>query len=490
MFRSEKLRGLALGACVALAVLGAACDGDDDGDDEQDEEAELDLIALVSAAFEETPRRLPDGLTLSRVYYAGKYSNDSGPSVDFDFTAADGTEGHAVAVVFRTVAEARAMLDGEVEYFEVPESSSRGRYCYWDEFSTYVNFDFEGISFCMGRSGNVYLEVEFGEVPEDEPEAALELLQEMGRHFDSLAEDATARVRRLKPEPLASSLAAFAPPGPGDREFATDPQAAFTDPEDTSGLIERVQWLGDSSRDASVFFYTFETVAQATAYRETNLVSVTGPGATACAIPSETNFRFCGHQSEEVVILVQRQAEVSAPAVDSYLQAWAEELVKHVADVRSGKLPRAPRATATPSGTRTPTVPPPPPATSTPTATPLPQVDRFNAGTWTLPIIVSSNTCPGGQPAVGTEVTLQYEFTDSDGDGYIYPGELFSIEQILPGYSDLGATFAVLPTTRFAAATTAGTLTGGAILELTFIAENETLVSYVESYGTCSIRGE
>jgi hypothetical protein len=117
-------------------------------------------------------------------------------------------------------------------------------------------------------------------------------------------------------------------------------------------------------------------------------------------------------------------------------------------------------------------------------------VGRFNAGTWTLPVVITANSCPGGQPAIGTTVVLEYELTDSNGDGYIYPGELFGIEQLKPGYSDLGATYATLPTTRFAADTSSGTLKGGAIVELTFTAENEALVSYVESYGSCSIRAE
>jgi hypothetical protein len=160
-----------------------------------------------------------------------------------------------------------------------------------------------------------------------------------------------------------------------------------------------------------------------------------------------------------------------------------KELVDHVGELKGGKLPRA----VSKDAARPPTASP---STPTPTATPLPHVDRFNAGTWTLDLKVTSNNCPGETPAVGSTITVVYEFTDSTGDGYIYPGELFAIDQLSPVVSDLGAVYATLPTTRFAAEATAVNQTGAAQVELTFTAEDETLVSYIEAYGNCTIRAE
>ena len=290
MFRYRWLQGFGLCACVALALLVAGACGGGGGDDDDDEEkTEVDLIALVSAAFDEAPRRLPEGLAFEDSYFSGNWGDGDVATIDYNFTGTGKTEAHAVVVVFRTDAGARAAVTDENDYIEGTESKqARGVYCAWDEFTEFINVDFEGSSICFARLDNIFIEAEFGEVPSSQPEAALPLLQAMERYIEGLAEDSTERVRNVKPEALATLLSSLPPPGPKGLEFATDPNDTFPEDDDDDGLVLRTSWRGDTSKDESVFVMVYETAADATAYREENAASAKNAGEATCATPGVT----------------------------------------------------------------------------------------------------------------------------------------------------------------------------------------------------------
>ena len=488
MFRRQFWLAWLVAACLVIALGAAACGGGDD-DDEEEEEPELDVAALVVAAFEEEPR-LPDEFELTDIQFNSSFDSDSVATVDFLIKGSGIGEAYAIAVIYRDDRTARTVLQEEVEGWDATESEkARGRYCFWDEFSYFTNADFKGISYCLGRAGNVYLELELGEVIEEDPEAGIELLVALERHFDDLIEDATRRPRNVPPLPKAAMLASVPVPGPEGTTNASFREFSKTDEIATDGLVGKVSWAGDAATTEFAFLFVFESPEDADDYRSGSFPATAKRDQTSCVKPAgDPTHRVCSHQVDEVVIITQRQPAAVVPDVDTRLQKWVEALAKHVADVSEGKLPGPPKGATPGTGpagvTRTPTAPP---ATPTATRTPLPPLSFINAGTWTLDLDVEKNTCASGLPAAGSVIQVKYEFEDSDGDGYIENGEPFYVQEILPVSRDIGIFTAALPHATWIAEARNGSLVGRYTIELGFDAADSVFVEYTETYAGCEI---
>lgn len=486
-----------VGCAAALAL--AAC-GDDDGDQRDDDERdrELDVIALVAAAFEEEPRRLPDGIELDEVTSEDGWTSQNVAVLSFWFTGTGGATAHASAAVFRDEKQAREELADAVEMLEAVESEdARGRYCFWD-FPLYLDVD--DASTCMGRSGVVYLEVEKGPAGEDDPEAALELLQSLENYFDDLAEDATSRVRLLKPRPLAAILASVPPPAPPDgKPVGLAEGTEVTTEVQAFGLVRQVNWPSGQDDRMAAFIAVFDSETGAESYKQNYFGSgnVATKDESTCATADSRSYRVCVRLVGETAILLQRQPErTTLPALDQSLLAWMATVADHVQSIRNGRLPAAPEDVApedvAPEVDVTSTLPPftatLPPATATPTVGPA--VTRVNAGTWTFDVVVTANTCPGDRLQPGATFRTQYEFTDSNGDAFIASGERFSIYQYEPFAQELGTLTATLPATTFGHPSALDALTGLATVKLTFISVNEAYIDYVEQYVNCRLTAE
>ena len=476
-----------MGVALALAACGGGDGDDDDSDDERDRE--LDLIALVAAAFEDEPRRLPEGIELDELTSEDGWTSQNVAVLSFWFTGTGGATHHASAAIYRSEKEARDELTESVELLEAIESEdARGRYCFWD---SPLYLDVDDASTCMGRSGVVYLEVESGPAGEDEPEAALELLRSLEKYFEDLAEDATSRVRSLKPKPLAAILASVPPPPPEDGKTVGFAETTEVDTQvQAFGMVRQVNWPAEQADRMAAFITVFDSETGAESYKLDYFGEgiVATQGESTCATADSRAYRVCVQLVGETAILVQRQPErTTLPALDQPLLAWLETVAAHVESIRTGRLPEAPDVTPTPVVKDTPTAPP---QLATPTPTAGPAVTSVNAGTWTFDVIVETNTCPGDRLPPGTTFRTQYEFTDTNGDGFIASGEKFDIYQYEPFAQEVGVIAAPLPAASFVHPSALGELTGFATVELTFIAADEAYINYVEEYASCRMTAQ
>ena len=477
---------------IALAACGGG-GGDDDDDSDEDKE-ELDLAALVVAAFKEEPSRLPNGLTLTAIELNSHWGGQSLAVVEFPMSGPGGFGAHGTAVIFRNEEQAEDTLAEEAEGWEAEESThSRGHFCFWSPFALELNADVEGANSCLGRAGNVYLEVEYGEVAEDDAEAAIDILLALEDHFEDLIDDATRKPRSVAGLPLAAMLASIQPPAP---DGATNVQfLSISDELKNVGEGFLVSSTWQSGANEFVFFNTFESAESADADREAFYPTATERGRTVCQDPGTTDKRFCVHQAGDTMIVTSRAgAAASDPRVDKRMEAWADALAEYVTDLQEADIPRAPKVSPTqPSGSRTPTGPS---ALRTatpalvPTRTPLPPISRVNSGTWTLDLKVLTNTCPSGLPAVGSTIRVEYELTDESGEGYIVSGERVRVDEYLPRQISHGVVVATLPTLKFSTQVTNGTMVGYGEVVLGFVAEDETFVEYLELYDKCEITAE
>ncbi|MBK9613022.1 hypothetical protein [Candidatus Amarobacter glycogenicus] len=483
--------------CLVVLAAGsmAACSGGDD--DGPEATPETDAIALVVAATEENPRALPSGVTYDRLRFASVPEYGAGASEDLVAVLEMEFHGRssqylAEVTVLRTESAARAELKRRISLDDVDETKSApGHFCYWMRGPLILPSDLDGASICYGRSGSVVVAVEAAPAAERDLDQGLALLRSVERHFQILATGATDRVRTLPPEVFAGLLAAVPAPG-------LDPGSSLTWSEFGSRdeFSDGQRWLirrpADADESAVAFLNIFDSDQSAQAFHWSySSAQGDGPGVVTCAIPTSNSAgRYCIERlAETVVVTYSVGAAPSAPAVAEDLRVWARAIGEYVSKLQSGRLPTAARAPSTPGVTQT-RAPRTPTVTVTPTATPLPFIPRVNAGTWTFHVIVKKNTCPGGSPAVGSTIRLQFEFTDSNGDQYISDGEAFGIDQTLPQRQRLGTITATLPTAEFAAQVTNGNLLGYAGVYLGFVAANEALISYREYYDDCLIEAE
>ena len=100
---------------------------------------------------------------------------------------------------------------------------------------------------------------------------------------------------------------------------------------------------------------------------------------------------------------------------------------------------------------------------------------------------VLSNTCAGNDPAPGQIVTLEYEFTESGGDDLISAGELFQVDQTLPGARKFGLFTMAVPKLNLQLPVGSGSGAGTGKLTLEFGAVDTAAVTYAEEYADCKI---
>ncbi|MGE0598945.1 MAG: hypothetical protein AB7J35_03855 [Dehalococcoidia bacterium] len=465
----------------------AGCFGDDDDEPSDSDETDADLMAVVVAAFDQVPRNLPPGVTFAGVDFEYGWTSDAVASLEYWFNGTGGRKHHVSAVIMRTAAQAKDEADYTIDYLEAEEAGrNSGRFCGLEPAPIYLDVDFA--STCVRQLESIYLDVETGPVGEEDAEDSVEVLAAMEDYFKDILKDATDRPRKVDPRVLAAVLASVPANGP-DGNSMDFPDDSIEDAP--KGLIRSVSWSAGESVDA--YFYVFDTGENALAYIRSDLGDDSAKAGEKVCVKYSSTSRDCGLVAGETVIIAERRnVSESAPAKDEELSDWLDVLERHVERIRGGRVPPAPKATPTPYGTSTPARNATRVATPTPpkaTATTGPEVSRFNAGTWTFDLLVTSNSC-GATPAVGAPVQIQYEFTDSDGDGYIYPGELFSIRQTIPGDADAGAIVAELPSLSYVVPVTSGSRSGFGEVDLTFVAVNEATILYSELYDDCLLTAE
>lgn len=477
-------------AVATVSLLLSGCSGGGD-DTPPDAPAKTDLIALVTAAFEETPR-LPSGIELIEVTSEPGWSSQNVAVLDFLFKE-KGLQHHAVASIYRSERDAREELDAAREMYQGEEAkSARGSYCYWDEGAFYL--DVKAASSCYGLAGVVYLEVESGPAKQGDTAPSLELLKALQRHFNRLAEHATERVRTVPPKPLAALLSSVPPPAAGVKAKLQPP--TISEGSDTArnfGLVRQVGWPSDAQDHISAYIAVFNANTGAEEYKKdffgTGNTAVDGDAS--CASVQQRVYRVCLQVVEETVIQAQRVPEqTTSPSLDKPLVTWLAVLAGHVENLRAGRLPAAPErepaaartapATATRAG-RIPTTAP------TPTRTPSPPITRINAGTWTFDLVITANNCSGGLLPVGSTMRAVYELTDSNGDGFIDQGEGFSIYQSAPFEQHVGDYVMNFPGGSIQHPAVLGNRTGYAVVVFTFTKINEALIDYQEVYPGCTV---
>jgi hypothetical protein len=406
------------------------------------------------------------------------------------FTDKDELTHEASFYVYRSEEAAQQALDAATDGYDdiglkAPKDKA-GLRCAWD--------DLVEETVCMGRSGVV--EVENYTYSEDDDSPDEDALLKAGTDFTkallSYAQGISKKsekVDRVPVKALPALLAAVQPPnGPGGAR--TQQPSAIENDEllDKYKGARQVRWYS-TDKSYSLWFLTFSSKSDASAYLKEyyqGLSKVTIESGDATCVKL-TDQWVCGEVADEVVSLVVHNT--TSGEEDEDAAKYASDGAAHAKSLRSGDLPREPKdssgsskiQTGTTPTTRGPTSPPPSP-TATATPTPVP-INAINSGTWTFDITVRANTC-GGEPAVGSPVTVEYEFTEAGRDYLISKGELFGIEQTFPNNRDFGVFTMSLPRLLLQLPLSSG---GTGILTLDFIAVDEADVQYVVDYGNCKI---
>ncbi|MGE3074152.1 MAG: hypothetical protein AB7N24_12940 [Dehalococcoidia bacterium] len=479
-----------LRAAVVFGILPfflVGCFDDDDDGPSDDAGKDIDLMAVVVEAFDRVPKDLPPGVTFAGVDFEYSWTTDAVATLEYWFNGTGGRQHHVSAVIMRTVAQAKDETEYTVDYLGAEEAGKNsGRYCGLEFAPIYLDVDLA--STCVLQVESIYLDVETGPVGEDDAEDGVEILAVMEDYFKDILKDATDRPRKVDPRVLAAVLASVPANGPDGNAMDFPDDSVEDAPK---GLVRSVSWSADETVDA--YFYVFDTSDNALDYLRSDLGDDKAKAGDKVCVRYSSTTRDCGLLVGETVVIAERRSvSESAPAKDSELADWLDVLERHVERIRGGRVPPAPKATPTPFGAKTPTRVPTRAATDSPpksVVTKGPAITRFNAGTWTFDLLITSNSC-GANPAVGSSVQIQYEFTDSNGDGYIYAGERFSIRQTIPGVADAGAIDAELPSLSYVVPVTSGTRSGFAEVDLTFTSVNEAEIYYSEAYDDCELTGK
>jgi hypothetical protein len=472
------LRGVIRLSCLVLLPLSLASCGSDGND-------QPDPVALLVALLENPPGDLPDDVTVD-----GEPESISGGAgeeiggVEF-FMHGSGVEHWATLVLHRDEDAARETFDEELAFYEFngPEDDS-GIVCDYDGDTIDV--------LCIGHDGLVYIELSSFPTEDEDPDpdelrsSAEEVFEAVVDHVREQADDARDRVDPVPRPALAVLLQSVPPPDAPDGAAFTDPFKVAEDDE----LLQQFDHFSfgwDAGTDWKASFSLFPEHDDARTYHDRFLGSgtvVTDEDHDATCYRGEDDddnpHWVCLRILDDAVLFAQHATD--SEDLDGDTLEFLDSLVEHVTGVRSGELPPAregnddDRADPTPTATEVP-----------PTATPPPQISVVNAGTWDLNATVQSNDCPGGDPAVGSQIALQYVFTESGSDELLTEGEFIRIEQTAPGYRDFGVFSMTLPTLSINLPVTAGTFTGTGELTIDFIAVDLAHLHYVEDYDVCRI---
>lgn len=467
-----------LGAALAAVVV--ACGGGKDSPDP---------LAYVAGLAEQPPSTLA-GAALSGDFESFA-DEDLGLIAAFQgFYDGAGLEYNVFVDVYRSEDTAAAGLAAWHEAYQdsIEVEGKPGTYCSnLDEADTRD-------SLCFGRYKSVYIEVDAYPSNEDLPaiaevqSASLSMLSAVAGHLHSL--EAAARAP-IPPKALAALSAAVPPPpAPGDTEFSFP---ASVDDE-LLGIYDWArQYSWTAGDDWRLFLSTFDSASDARSFKnaylgDNEVVEDKGSGAT-CLAAGDKQYWVCISLVEETAVFVEHKS--TSEELDREAADLSKRAVDQVRELRAGKLPPerpAPSRSGRPvSPTSAPTPSPSPSPTPSPTPVPPPYV---NGGTWTFDMKVTSNDCPSGEPAIGSDVTLEFEFSESGGDDAISNGELFYLEQYGPAYRDIGLYTMSIPHMSFEFPVTSGDSSGRGIVAMDFLAPDSANVSYVEDFGVCTLTAE
>lgn len=476
---------------IVLVVLSAvfavsACGGSSDP---------ADPIALAGLILDQSAEDdLPKGTKIDEDLDFVDGNEDEGEIAAFYVAlTGKGVLSDAYIYVFRTEEDAQKALDDETDFYEdfgmkAPKEKAAAR-CAWDDEILEAA--------CLARTGPAYIETftyldDDPDVDEEDAEAAgLALTKSLVSYVERLAKDAH-KLDKVPLKLLAALMASTQPPNAPDG-------ASFGDPAIVSDADDSLMAQFDRANQASwytgtgwtLYLMTFANKDDAAEYRDkaidaVSAVKVESDGST-CARSNDGQLWVClSGAGEALAYAIHRN---TASAVDRDAARYAKDAADYAKTLHSGELPRKPRAgTKAPSGSATVPTSPTAAKTAVPTPTPTPAgVSAINAGTWTFRMKVLTNTCAGSDPAPGQIVTLEYEFSESGGDDLISAGELFQIDQTLPGARQFGLFTMTLPklTLQLPVGTGSGAGTGKVTFE--FGAVNSAAVTYAEEYSDCKI---
>lgn len=477
---------LTLLALVVLSTgfVAAACGGSS---------GPADPIALAGLILDQSPEEdLPKGTKIDEDLVFVDGNEDEGEIAAYYVTfTAKGLLSDAYIYVFRTEEDAQASLDTQNDFYEdfgmkAPKDKAAAR-CAWDDEVLEAA--------CLARTGPAFIETftyldDDPDVDEDDAEAAgLALTKALAGYVEKLAKDAH-KLDKAPLKLLAALMASTQPPNAPDGASFQDPTIVADADDDLMAQFDRanqVSWY--TGTGWTLYLMTFANKNDATEYRDkaidaVSAVKVESDGST-CARSDDGQLWVClSGTGEALAYAIHRNTSAD---LDRDAARYAKDAADYAKTLHSGELPRKPRPGAkVPPGS--PTVPSSPTAVKTAVQTPTPPgLSAINAGTWTFRMKVLSNTCAGSDPAPGQIVTLEYEFTESGGDDLISAGELFQIDQTLPGARQFGFFTMALPKLTLQLPVGSGSSAGTGKVTFEFGARDSAAVTYAEEYSDCKI---
>ncbi len=482
-------RAVCIGLAVLCGIAAMACG---------DEDRKPDPVALIVALIEQPPEDLPDGVSVSEVANAALPFGHEVAQVRITLTEDDVTHDAWISV-FTTEDAPRTVLADEAEDYDLALPEEGEASCGWFD-------DLEGSS-CIGRQGLTYISLDsYSERadsadPDAITEAAAESFEAIARHIAALERKATKKITPVTGAGLGALVTNVAPPeAPDGTEFAESVTPGGDDLLDEFEGHISIGW--NAGTEWTVWYSVFENKSQARSYlnRYIDDRDVDHPDdSDAECLPGigtkdQDDVWRCLEVVEESVVFSEHDGD--GDDLDDGTVELLNAATEHLRTLRSGVLPdyaleeasaertREPSRTGTPAETDTPA------ATLTPEPTAPAGPSVINAGPWTFVVTVTSNNCPGNDPAIGSELSLEYNFTEFGNDGMIGNGELMRVEQTLPGATDIGTVPLRLPTFELEAPITAGEFSGTGHLRLGFTAVDWAELDYVEDWGFCTIAAD